>query len=245
MNRPRQGRVSTVSAYHPEPVVLAALVAVWVVGALALPAAVSAHVPAVEGAQGFEDGAGTDGETRIGGPEKSRAIYGYLEGDADRYAFVTTQEVSRTIRVIVPAYDEHASFYPTIVLEADGVEIARAEDPAQDERPGEFEPFSLTTFWEGAELEYELEPDRDYVVRIEPGTTGDKSGRYVLVFSGPETFSASDVADTLRGLPRIWFGAYGGAPLRFNALALIPLGLAAGILGLLGYLIVRVIRRRA
>lgn len=237
--------VSRVSLFGPRPVVLAVLVGIAVVGALALPAAAPAHVPTVEGAQGFEDGAAEDGVTRIGGPEKSRAVYGYLDGGADRYAFVTAQPVSTGIGVIVPAYEEHASFYPTIILEEDGVEIARAVDPAREERSGEFEPFSLTTFWEGAEIEHQFEPGHDYVVRIEPGPTGDTSGRYVLVVGGPEAFTGSDIAQTLRGLPRIWFGAYGGAPFRFNPLALIPFALVAGVLGLLGYQIVRMIRRRS
>jgi hypothetical protein len=237
--------VSRVRTFAPRPVALAALVVIAVVGALGLPATAPAHVPTVEGAQGFEDGADGDGETRIGGPEKSRAIYGYLAGGVDRYAFTTTQPIERTIGVIVPAYDEHASFYPTLILEEDGVEVARADDPAGDERTGEFEPFSLTTFWEGAEIEYGFEPGHDYVVRIEPGPTGDSSGRYVLVVGGPEAFTGSDIAETFRGLPRIWFGAYGGAPFRFNPLGLIPFALVAGVLGLLGYKIVRRVKRRS
>jgi len=237
--------VRRVSAPGLRPAVIAALTVIGVVGALALPAAAPAHVPTVEGAQGFEDGAGGDGETGIGGPEKSRAIYGYLDGGIDRYAFVTTRPVTRAFGVIVPAYDEHSSFYPTLILEEDGAEVARADDPVGDERPGYFEPFSLTTFWEGAEIEYDFEPGHKYVVRIEPGPSGDSTGRYVLVFGGPEAFSGSDIAATLRGLPRIWFGAYGGAPFRFNPLALIPFALEAGLLVVLGYLIARKVRRRS
>ncbi len=237
--------VSIVRALVRRPVLYVALVAISVTTILALPAAAPGHVPTVEDTQGFEDDVGDDGETQIGGPEKSRAVYGYLEDGVDRYAFRATEPVVRTIGVIVPAYKEHATFYPTMVLEEDGIEVARSDDLALAERTGEFEPFSLTTFWEGAELVYDFEPGHDYLVRIEPGESGATSGRYVLVFGGPEAFSGSDIAETLRGLPRIWFGAYGGAPFRFNPLALIPFAIVAGILGLLGMLVVRMLRRRA
>lgn len=237
--------VSRVRALVRRPVLYVALVAISVTAILGLPAAALGHVPTVEGTQGFEDNVGGDAETQIGGPEKSRAVYGYLKDGVDRYAFRATEPVARTIGVIVPAYKEHATFYPTMVLEEDGIEVARSDDAALAERTGEFEPFSLTTFWDSAELVYDFEPGHDYLVRIEPGQSGATSGRYVLVVGGPEAFSGSDIAETLRGLPRIWFGAYGGAPFRFNPLALIPFSIVAGILGLLGTLIVRMLRRRA
>ena len=47
--------------------------------------------------------------------------------------------------------------------------------------------------------------------------------------AGPEQFKARDIADTLWQLPLIWFGAYGGAPFRWNWFALIPLALTVGV----------------
>jgi hypothetical protein len=63
---------------------------------------------------------------------------------------------------------------------------------------------------------------------VQPGP-GSASGRYVVVFAGPEQFKARDIADTLWQLPLIWVGAYGGAPFRWNWLALIPLALTVGV----------------
>jgi hypothetical protein len=200
-------------------------------------------VPAVEGSVGFEDAAEPGGAVLIGGPEKSRAIYGYLEaGQADAYAFTVEEPVARTISVIVPAYPEHEEFQPSLELEEDGTPVAQADDTG--ERAAEFEPFSLTRFWEGPSIEHDFEPGIRYVVRIEAGPSEAVEGRYVLVFSGPEEFSGSDTIDTLRGLPRIWFGAYGGAPPRWNALALLPLGFVALMLGLVGYAVYRIVRSR-
>jgi hypothetical protein len=212
---------------------------------LLLPAVVLAHVPAVEGSVGFvEGGEGHSGPVTIGGPEKSRAIYGYLhEGDDETFSFVTTEQVTRTVRVIVPAYPEHDGFRPGLALEADGVEIARAEESASAEREAEFEPFSLTRFYQGAELEYDFEPGVQYAVTITPGSGTETSGRYVMTFSGPEEFTGEDILGTLRGLPRIWFGAYGGASPRWNPLGAIPLLLTAAVVGAIGYAIWGAVRR--
>jgi hypothetical protein len=206
---------------------------------LASPA--SAHVPAVEGSVGFEEAAEPGDAAVIGGPEKSRAVYGYLAGGrGDAYAFTVEEPVARTVGVIVPAYAEHEAFRPTLVLEEDGILIERARD--EGERMAEFEPFSLTSFWKGPSIAHEFEPGRNYVVQIEPGAGDEASGRYVLVLSGPEEFSGSDTLDTLRGLPRIWFGAYGGAPARWNTLALVPIGIVIIVLGMLVYAGTRVVR---
>jgi hypothetical protein len=215
--------------------------------ALICPAPILAHVPAVEGSVGFADGESAHGGTTvIGGPEKSRAIYGYrVEGEDEAFAFTTTEAVTRTVRVIVPAYPEHEGFRPGLVLEADGEEVEWAEESSSAEREGEFEPFSLTRFWQGAEFEHAFEPGVQYVVTITPGTGSEESGRYVLTFSGPEEFTGEDILGTLRGLPRIWFGAYGGAAPRWNPLGAIPLLVVAAGVAALGYAIWKAVRRRS
>jgi hypothetical protein len=202
-----------------------------------------AHVPTIEGPVGLETEAGHGGEPLvIGGPEKSRAIYGFLEdGETDTYAFDTSEVVVRTARVIVPDYPEHADFVPTLSLEADGVEVATAEEDTSAGRVSEFEPFSLTHFIQGAEMEFEFEPGVAYVLRVGPGD-GDTSGRYVLTFSGPEEFTGADIAGTLRTLPRIWLGAYGGAPARWNTYALIPALFVLAVVGVLVTLAYRALR---
>ena len=225
------------------PFLAMAMLAVFV-----LPHSAAAHAPALEDSVGLEQDADEQGEPiPIGGPEKSRAIYGYVaERETDAYAFTTTDRVTTTVRVIVPAYPEHEGFRPSIMLEADGAEVARAQDSAGSEREAEFEPFSLTWFWQGPALDYEFAPGEEYVVRIEPGDGSEASGRYVLTFSGPEEFTGSDIRTTIRGLPRIWYGAYGGAPLRWNTLALIPVVFLLLAVGAVAYpLIRRVSRRRA
>jgi len=201
-------------------VALIALVSI-VLLAGALPA--QAHVP------GLEPGSG-DGPVDIGGPEISRATYGYLApGDPyDEYRFTVPEQVTRAVGIIVPAYPEHADFRPDLVIAADGRYQLEIPSGAAAPRQREFEPFSLTNFWHGGEREVTFEPGVHYTMRVQPGP-GATSGRYVVVFAGPEQFKASDIADTLWQLPRIWFGAYGGAPFRWNWLALIPFGLTVGV----------------
>lgn len=202
------------------PAVLIALVSMVVLAGAPI---AEAHVP------GLEPGSG-DGPVSIGGPEVSRATYGYLApGDVyDEYRFTVPEQVTRAVGIIVPAYPEHADFRPGLVITAEERDRLEILDTATVQRQGEFEPFSLTHFWHGPEREVTFEPGVLYTLRVQPGP-GSTSGRYVVVFAGPEQFKARDIADTLWQLPLIWFGAYGGAPFRWNWLALIPLGLTVGV----------------
>jgi len=198
-----------------------------------------AHVPDLErGADG--------GPMAIQGPEVSRAIYGYLspDEDYDAYAFHVDALATQIIGVIVPTRAEHAGFRPSLRLFADGIETALIEDPGLDEREAEWEPFSLSSFWTGGEERIAFEPGVEYELRVEPGTGPDGSGRYVIVFGGPEAFTAADSARTLVYLPVIWFGAYGDAPAHWNWWALVPLTVVAAVLVLLVRAVVRAVRRR-
>ncbi len=187
----------------------------------ATPAA--AHVPSLEPPP-------RDAPVIIDDPEVSRAIYGYLAPGEhyDEYRFRVRNPVTRSVGVIVPSYPEHADFRPTLVIAAEDDGAIRIPDRVDKQRQREFEPFSLTYFWVGGEREISFEPDHQYTLRVQPGG-GAQSGRYVVVFGGPERFEATDIAATFRELPAIWFGAYGSAPMRWNWLALIPLGLTVGV----------------
>jgi hypothetical protein len=129
------------------------------------------------------------------------------------------------------------------VITAEGRDRLEIPDGATAQRQREFEPFSLTYFWHGGEREVTFEPDVLYTLRVQPGP-GAQSGRYVVVFAGPEQFKAGDIADTLWQLPLIWFGAYGGAPFRWNWLALIPLGLTVGVVAVIAVTVWRRLSRR-
>jgi hypothetical protein len=204
-----------------------------------------AHVPAVESGAHDDAHAGEAAATPMGGPEKSRAVYGYVEdGEPDRYAFTTSEPVVRTVGLIVPAYEEHADFRPTLALEADGVEVAHVDDPGLSAREREFEPFSLTWFWAGAEDEFQFEPGIEYTLVVEPGVGDDSTGRYVVVVGGPEEFTAADWGATLVSLPRIWLGQYGSAPYRWNWLALIPAAFTAAAIVALAWFVASAWRTR-
>lgn len=180
-----------------------------------------AHVPGLEEP--------SDTASGIPGPEVSRATYGYLALDesSDEYRFTVSARVTREVGIIVPAYPEHADFRPVLTLTAEGIEPV--EISSEGDRRREFEPFSLTHFWHTEEREITFEPGVEYALGVTPGT-GDQAGRYVIVFGGPERFEAADIGGVFRRLPTIWFGTYGGAPFRFNWLALVPIVLVAGVL---------------
>jgi hypothetical protein len=182
-----------------------------------------AHVP------GLEDPSGT--VSLIPGPEVSRATYGYLAAgeQSDEYRFTVSTRVTREVAIIVPAYREHADFRPVLTIIAE--ETEPLEISSEGNRRREFEPFSLTYFWHAEEREITFEPGVEYVLGVAPGP-GERAGRYVIVFGGPERFEVADIGGVFRQLPAIWFGTYGGAPFRFNWLVLVPIVLAAGVLAL-------------
>lgn len=212
-------------------------VCVWALMLVAVPAL--AHVPDLE--------VGSDRHSvAIGGPEVSRAIYGYLApGEAhDDYTFTVSEPVTRVVGIIVPAYPEHAEFRPTVTVAGTAGGPTVIEDPGADPRASLWEPFSLASFYEGGEAELGFVPGVDYELTVSAGDTGARSGRYVVVFGGPEAFSADDIVATAGQLPRIWFGAYGGAPLRWNWAALVPLLLGVvTLVALLAWVVTRVTKR--
>jgi hypothetical protein len=215
-----------------------ALLALAAVVLALAPGTAVAHVPDLE-RNAF------GGPMTVGGPEVSRAIYGYLAPDEeyDAYTFHVDEPVTQTIGIIVPSRAEHEGFRPSLRLLADGLEVALIDDPGLPEREAEWEPFSLTDFWTGGEERVAFEPGVEYELRVEPGTGPDGSGRYVIVFGGPEAFTAADSLRTLVYLPVIWFGAYGGAPAHWNWWALVPLAVAVAVLAAIVRAVVRAVRR--
>ena len=201
-------------------------------------ATATAHVPALE------TSATPDGTTPLGSPDVSRAIYGYIApGEAsDRYSFTVAQPVTTTLGVIVPAYAEQVGFRPSLVLEDDAGRSVTIEDPGLDPREVEWEPFSLTNFWKGGERSVSFEAGHRYTLQVVPG--GERPyGRYVIVVGGAERFTGADTLGTLRDLPAIWVGMYGGAPFRWNPWALIPAALLLIVLIGVLYGLQRIVRR--
>lgn len=194
--------------------------------ATAAPQQVLAHVPSLEPAPRVPLT-----PVPIGGPQVSRAVYGYLSDveEYDEYEFFVPKGMTRTVGVLVPAYSEHADFRPTILVSDRAGWPLEIADPGESPRVREWEPFSLTAFWVGGEREVRLEPGQDYRLRVYPGD-GDSTGRYVVVFGGPEGFTSREALRTPLALPRIWFGAYGGAPWRWNWYPIVPIVILLGVL---------------
>lgn len=209
---------------------------------LAMPGSAFAHVPAIEPRASSNaartSGSGSfpaDNAHAIDGPDESRAVYGYLAPDQpyDAYTFKVADNVTTTIELIVPVRTAAEGFRPALILMASarGIRLD-ARDPGVSPRSKFFEPFSLQSFWKGAAIEeVELRPGVRYDLIVTPGASQVRSGPYVIAFSGGERFTAADWARTLRVLPTVWLGTYGGAPVRPLAvvvMVLVALALAGG-----------------
>jgi hypothetical protein len=208
-------------------------VAVLLAAALIAPWPGLAHVPVLE-PNVSSDVTGTVADAypaaaRIGGPDVSRALYGYLSPDErfDAFAFTVSEPVTTTVGVLVPDGGGLEGFRPEVSVVTTGGTLARFGSPP-GERPQIFEPFSLETFLRSGEQTIGFEPGRRYVIRVDGGSGVVRAGRYVLTFSGAERFTGRDIAGTLVYLPRIWLGLYGEAPPRLEPLLL----LAAIVVGI-------------
>jgi len=184
----------------------------------------------------------------IEGPDESRAIYGYLAPvqPYDAYTFQVTNTVTTTIELIVPTRREAAGFRPSLHLIApsEGIRLD-AQDPGRTPRAEFFEPFSLQSFWKGATLQnVELRPGVEYELVVEAASSSARSGPYVIAFSGAERFTPADWLSSLKVLPTIWLGTYGGAPPRPIAMLVAAL-LVVTAVALLGRLSSNARRRAA
>jgi len=230
----RRGQRSGTSALSARPFACAVACALaWAISV----APAAAHVPALEPPRSASS---TDAAVDIGSPTKSRAIYGRLgEGEtADRYAFVPDRDVTTQIRLLVPAREEFAGFHPSLEITGPDGRTTTFADPRRTPRLRIIEPFSAQSFWEGASAPVVLEAGERYVlgVRARPegfsaGVGEAEQGQYVIAIEGPEEFTATDIATTVRVLPSIWLGTWAGGRVRPVAVVVVAVGLALVALG--------------
>ena len=226
----------------PRFVTLAVAAALFAV-LLALPSVAHAHVPALE-PSGRSDAPSVAGDpypaaVRIGGPDRSRAVYGYLTADErfDAYSFEVSSSVTCDVGVIVPVRAGTDGFHPRLrVVTGPPVRVvADMLRPAPDARATSFEPFSLASFYDAGSQGVHFEAGRRYWVVID-APAGQRTGPYTLTFSGSEVFTGEDWLETACDLPRIWFGGYADGPVLWDrvAIAALALALIAGLARLRG-----------
>jgi hypothetical protein len=230
---------------------LLALSTLAVLSALMLPNSAKAHVPFIEAAQP-SDLSGTENvpypqAQTLPSPTISRAIYGFLAPSAkfDAYTFTVAQEVRTEMSLIVPKRMGLQSFRPSLrIFAEESGEILKVRDPGVDPRPSFYEPFSISSFWNGPVQTVTFKPGERYYVLVEPPATGRKSGAYVLTFGGAEQFSAADWAASAAAMPSIWLGSWAGGPVR-PGLNVCGVTLVVALVAALGLWIRRVRRRAA
>jgi hypothetical protein len=158
--------------------------------------------------------------TRIGGPDVSSAIYGYLAMSEkfDSYAFTVDEPVTSELTVLVPDQARTRPFRPVATVIADDRIVAVIQDPGQsvDERPRRFDTFSGMSLLSGGSESVDFEPGVRYVVTVSPGRGAAQLGSYILFMSGAEDYGLSELLD----VPRAHLGLYGQSPFRWDVLAM-------------------------
>ena len=150
-------------------------------------------------------------------PQQSIAVYAWLESatDVDYYAFELTRKTPFFAEVLVPVFDQYATFRPAFALIGKGLPAAPevlpvtpAEgygalvflDDASKERTWFHEPFGGKSYYRGPRIERTLEPGRYTLVYWDPrGGKGD----YVAVIGRKEIWRPQDIARALRITPLI------------------------------------------
>jgi hypothetical protein len=223
--------------------VVAAVGAVLAVMLVSTPAAL-AHVPTLEQPRGAEPttvGAAPYSDAQaIQQPSKSLAIYGFLARDerSDAYVFSVPQAATIEVELLVPARAALRDFAPVLLVVDAKTNESQKVSPAS--RDSFYEPFSLTSFWRVGQGSVSLQAGRTYYFVVQPGTGSTQTGAYVIGVGGPEAFTGNEWAETLRDLPIIWSGAWGGGPPRSGALACV----GAAVLGIVLAVLLLVRRRR-
>ena len=203
---------------------------------LAAPAVACAHVPVLEPSRRSDSppaaGDPYPAASRIAGPDRSRAIYGYLTADErfDAFSFEVTAPVTCDVSMIVPVRADTGAFSPRLRVIAGPpvtvmADVLRTVPPA---RPTFFEPFSLATFYDAGSTSLRFEAGRRYWLVVD-APAGQRAGPYALAFSGSEAFGADDWLATARDLPWIWFGGYADGPVMWDRAGVIALALALAL----------------
>ena len=211
--------------FAPVTMTRTALLALTVfVAVLLMPTVALAHVPFLE-PPGASDTRGPASApfpdaVRIGGPEVSRAIYGYLgpRQGADVYTFTVATTLTAPVGILVPVETGNAGFRPELTLYG-GDRPVGLFDRTPGVRATLFEPFSAETLYRGPEQDVTFAPGREYQLAVTPGTGTLRTGRYVVSMGTAETFSLQDAASVLPQIVRIKLGLYSEAPLRWDQAA--------------------------
>ena len=209
------------------PFALAALVAVVLV--CLLPAPALAYIPELEPGRA-SDSLGTSDSpypdaVSIGGPDASRAVYGYLSRleRFDSYAFSVDEEITSEIVVLVPDEPAYREFRPQVLIADEHGIVALVEEEPSSERSHYFDTFAGMTFLRGAETEVTFRPGRRYVLVVDDGTGDQSEGAYVLLMSGPQRMLLASLID----IPKVHLGLYGQQPFKWQVAVSWLLALAA------------------
>jgi hypothetical protein len=143
------------------------------------------------------------------------------------------------MELLVPSVSALKGFHPRLAL----FERGQIRDEASWNGGSQatfFEPFSLQRFRSETDLAARrFEQGVPYTIAVTPGRGEKQTGPYVIVFGGPERFTAADVRSSFVSVPRIWLGLYGQWAVRWGMVAAL-----AGLVALLVWAVVTAVRRK-
>jgi hypothetical protein len=153
---------------------------------------VAAHQPRIVSEQTVE----------IKKPQISQAFYAALKGSPDEYRIRTEKEFNLYVSLLVPALPDIRKDYLIDIYSvgADGqlVQLYKL-DGMQDTWEPFYEPFAGDNYYQGPESDNVL-PAGDYMIRV---SNPDNEGKYVLSVGREESFTLSEVVQTIRRLPAV------------------------------------------
>jgi hypothetical protein len=171
--------------------------------------------------------------TTVENPEVSQAFYGELKDSVHTFRIVAKEPFDLYVNVLVPDVngarkDMSAEIYtgknlPGMVQEGDGKMQLKREIAILDGRKSEwskfYEPFAGDNFLKGPEFKSSKDGEALKGVHMDPGTyfvrvsNDDDEGKYVLAIGTKEEFSAGEIANTVKLVPKINTEFFGKSPL--------------------------------
>ena len=198
---------------------------------LMMPAVVLAHHPRL-----------TEGrQTLVPDPEISKAYYAKLMGEPDTYIIESTTSFDLYVNVLVPDITgQKKDVFVAITKDGETGALLAVLGGVNANWKQFFEPFGVSTYWQGQEYKARAEAGR-YEVRV---WSESNDSKYSLAIGEGEFFDIGEILNALRLVPQIKSDFFNESPISFIKSPfgyglIILMYILAGIVGLIYRAIIR------
>ncbi len=170
---------------------------------LGLPLLASAHQPRLV----------TSNETTVTEPEISKAYYGQLEGQSQRYHISSQQPFELYVNILVPDRTDQKKDVSATIVRLGGTTATLAVLNGAPESPWKhmWEEFGRDWYWQGEEYKERVTPG-EYEVQV---SSAQNNSRYSLAIGETEKFSANDGLQAALLIPQLKKDFFGTSPAGF------------------------------